>query len=73
MREIIVALINLIGEAIAGRKTETQLAKDLIDQAFASGVPASVLAQHLTGIAARNVELAADLAQWAKFHGPRAR
>lgn len=69
MRGLIDAIISLIGEAIAGRKTEEELAKDLIDAAFASGVPAQVLSQHLTAKAAANAELAADLAEWVKTRG----
>lgn len=65
------AVLNLIAEALSGRKSDEDVARGLIDAAFASGVPSSILAQHLTAKAAEDVELAADLAQWLKVHGPR--
>ena len=69
MKALISAIIELVGDAVAGKKTEEEVAKTLIDTAFASGVPSSILAQHLTAKAAANAELAADLYQWAKTHG----
>lgn len=69
MRTLIDTIIALLGEAIAGRKSEEEVAKDLIDAAFASSVPATILSQHLTAKAAENAELAADLAEWAKLRG----
>lgn len=69
MSKLIETLVDLLGHALKGTKTEEEVARELIDAAFATGVPASLLAQHLTAKAAENAELAADLAEWAKLQG----
>lgn len=66
MIKAIAVLLELLGEALAGRRTEEDLAKDLIDAAFASGVPSATLAKHLSAKAAADAEFAADLAQYLK-------
>lgn len=71
MITLIASVLNLVSEALKGQKSDEDVARGLIDAAFSSGVPASVLAKHLTDKAAQDVELAADLAQWAKVHGPK--
>lgn len=68
MRTIIASLARLLTDAIEGASDE-EVALRLIDAAFESGVPASVLAQHLSAKAAANAELAADLAQALKTRG----
>ena len=69
MTGLLSAVLRLISEALAGRKTEEQVAKELLAAAFETGVPASILLEHLTQLGIERGELAADLAQWAKTGG----
>mgnify|MGYP006391600993 CR=1 FL=1 len=63
------AVLRLVSEALAGRKSDEEVAKELLAAAFETGVPASVLMQHLTELGRQNAELAADIAQFAKTGG----
>ena len=65
------AVLRLISEALAGRKSDEEVAKELLAAAFETGVPASVLMVHLTEIARQRQESAADIAQWIKTGGGR--
>lgn len=71
MTELLTAVVNLVSAAIKDGKSDEQIARELIDAAFASGVPAAFLLDHLTLRSRERAELAADLAQWVKVHGPR--
>lgn len=71
MMALLASILTLVGEALKGQRSEEEVAKALIDHAFESGVPSAVLSKHLTAKAAQDVELAADIAQWAKVHGPK--
>lgn len=66
MIPLLVALIELTRDLVQGTRSEEDAAKALIDAAFATGVPASLLASYLTAKAAEDAERAADLAQWIK-------
>jgi hypothetical protein len=67
---ILSVVLRLISEALAGRKSDEEIAKELITAAFDSGIPAAVLMQHLTELGRERAELAADIAQFLKV-GPR--
>ena len=69
MIALLAAIANLIAEALKGRKTDEQVALELLDHAFASGVPASILLRHLSEKGKRDAELAADIAQFLKTGG----
>lgn len=69
MTELLTSVVNLVSAAIKDGKSDEQIARELIDAAFASGVPAAMLLDHLTVRGRERAELAADLAQWAKVHG----
>ena len=66
MITILSAVLRLISDALAGRKSDEEVAKELISAAFESGVPASVLMGHLTALGRERAELAADIAQFIK-------
>lgn len=63
-------LIQLLADAFNGRKSEADIAKQLITEAFEMGVPSAILAEHLTAQARKRAELAADIAQYIKTGGP---
>ncbi len=63
------AVLRLISEALAGRKSDEDVARELLSAAFETGVPASILMLHLTEIARRRQESAGDIAQWLKTGG----
>lgn len=66
MIPILSALLRLIGDALEGRKSDEDVARELVAAAFASGVPAALLLDHLTALGRDRAELAADIAQWIK-------
>lgn len=69
MIELLAAVLGLVSEALKGRRSDEDVARGLIDAAFDSGVPASLLLEHLTAKGAERAEIAADVAQWIKTRG----
>jgi hypothetical protein len=68
--ETLSRLLVLVSKALVGQKSDEDVARELIDAAFDSGVPAALLLEHLTEKGRQRAELAADLAQWAKTSAP---
>ncbi len=66
---LLAAVLEIVSGAMKGSKSDEQVAKELLAAAFETGVPASVLMDHLTELGKANAELAADLAQLAKTGG----
>jgi len=69
MIELLAAVLRLVAEALNGRKTDEEVAKELLAAAFETGIPASILMDHLTEVGRMNAETAADIAQWLKVQG----
>lgn len=66
-----VQLAAIIGDALAGRRSEVEIAKALIDTAFESGIAPALLMQHLSERGKQHAELAADIAEFAKLEVAR--
>jgi hypothetical protein len=63
----IAKLLAVLAETLAGRRSDEEAARAMLDAAFDSGVPHSLLAEHLTARARDRAELAADIAEAAKL------
>lgn len=63
------AVLRLVSDALAGRKSDEEVAKELLAAAFETGVPASILMAHLTQLGRERAELSADIAQFLKTGG----
>lgn len=66
---IIATALRALLDGITGRKSDVEVARDLIDAALNSGIPAELLREHLTQRGIQAGELAADIAQAAKTGG----
>ncbi len=65
--EIGFRLLNIIFAILSKTKSTEEIATDLIDLAFESGIAPAVLMQHLTERGRLTAEAIADIAQWAKL------